>query len=82
MENKNEFKSVFTRSLYCTKKEIIEGYSQGLSYELGVKDGRIEAKRKIAKKMLKMNMSILEVSEITGLSKSKIAKLKDYRLNY
>lgn len=41
----------------------------------GIKDGKKEEKIEIAKKLLKKNMDIDEIREITGLSLEKIKKL-------
>lgn len=50
-----------------------EGMNQGLNK--GIKEGIKEGILSTAKKMLKRNMEINEIQEITGLSKEEIEKL-------
>ncbi len=50
-----------------------EGKKEGRAE--GRTEGKVEEKRKIAKIMLKKNMSIELISEITGLTKEEIEKL-------
>ena len=45
--------------------------------KLGRKQGRVETIKEIAKKLLKQNMNIESISEITGLSVEEIEKLKN-----
>ena len=53
------------------------GYDKGL--KVGLNQGRIEKKKEIiqiAKNLLKLNMSIEQIKEVTGLTEEKIKKLK------
>ena len=58
-----------------------EGYNEGK--EIGLEEGRregkiegkVEGKLEVAKKMLKKNIDINEIMEITGLSKDEINKI-------
>lgn len=43
----------------------------------GKKQGRENAKREIAKKMLEMQMNVQDISTITGLSEEKIKKMQE-----
>ena len=44
--------------------------------EIGLEIGALEEKRHIAKKLLKKNMNIQDISDVTGLSLEKIETLK------
>jgi predicted transposase/invertase (TIGR01784 family) len=52
---------------------VEEGIKKGK--EIGLQEGKLEAKIETAKKMKKKGYSIKDICEITGLSK---AKLKEY----
>ena len=43
----------------------------------GWRDGKLEGKREIAKAMLKKNMELEDISEITGLAIEEIEKLQE-----
>ncbi len=43
----------------------------------GKKQGRENAKREIAKKMLEMQMNVQDISTTTGLSEEKIKKMQE-----
>ena len=60
------------REKYILDQKAIEdaGYDKGLS------QGKIEEKKKIAKNLLKLNMSIEQIEEVTGLTREEIKKLK------
>jgi predicted transposase/invertase (TIGR01784 family) len=45
----------------------------------GEKKGRVEEKIQIAKNLLSKHMGVLEISEITGLPESEIAKLNEQK---
>ncbi len=51
-----------------------DGMTQGISH--GLAQGRLEEKKKIAKNLLKLNISIEQIEEVTGLTKEEIKKLK------
>ena len=55
-------------------KGLKDGMSQGKS--LGVREGLVQGRKKIAKKLLNLNMSIEQIKEITGLTEEEIQKLK------
>ena len=73
--SEEEDKKKIQNSLLSEAKE--EGISQG--YTSGINDGISKGKNKksieIAKNMLKKNMSIEDISDITGLSIEEINKL-------
>ena len=52
-----------------------EGISQGI--EQGIEKGKASRNIQIAKNMLKKNMNINDISEITGLSNDEIKLLKE-----
>ena len=67
------------REKYILDQKAIEdaGYDKGLNH--GLELGRLEEKKKIlkiAQNLLKQNMSIEQIKEITGLTKEEIEKLK------
>ena len=58
-------------------KGLKDGMSQGMTR--GLSQGREEEKKKIlviAKNLLKLNMSIEQIKEVTGLTEEEIRKLK------
>ena len=55
-------------------KGLRDGISQGINQ--GLDQGRTEQKKKIAKNLLKLNMSIEQIKEVTGLTEEEIKKLK------
>ena len=55
-------------------KGLRDGISQGISQ--GLDQGRTEQKKKIAKNLLKLKMSIEQIKEVTGLTEEEIKKLK------
>ena len=65
-----------SREDYIKKKATEEGHAEGLAkgHAEGLAKGRAEGRAEIAKNMLKKDMNI---SELTGLSKEDIIKLKD-----
>ena len=58
-----------------------KGYKQGLERgreqgeKIGIKQGEINEKKEIAKKLKQKNLTLKEISEITGLSIEEIEKL-------
>ncbi len=68
------------REKYILDQKAIEdaGYDKGLKDGIsrGLEQGKIEEKKKIAKNLLKQNMLIVQIEEITGLTKEEIEKLK------
>ena len=68
---------------WCTREEdnAFMDYQTGLENgkEEGIKEGIEEGTISIAKKMLKKNISINDISEITGLSINEIEKRKQER---
>ena len=71
--SEEEDKKKIQNSLLSEAKE--EGISQG--YTTGINDGISQEKVSIAKNMLKKNMSIEDISEITGLSIEEIKKISN-----
>lgn len=66
-----EARAGFLMDQECYKKQCIErGQKEGMQ------KGRKEEKIEIAKKLLKMNISIEKVAEATGLSKEEIQELE------
>lgn len=69
--------------LYQSRKMAIMDYNTGIreakedGIEEGKKEGKKEEKVEIARKLRKINMSIKEIKEITGLSKEEIENLED-----
>ena len=55
-------------------KGLRDGISQGISQ--GLDQGRTEQKKKIAKNLLKLKMSIEQIKEVTGLTEEEIKNLK------
>ncbi len=64
---------------YIRESEIEESYNDGIAEGkiLGLSEGKRENSIEIAKKMLNKDRPIEEISEITGLTKEEILKLKD-----
>ena len=64
------------REQYLLNQKRIEeeGYNDGLKD--GKLQGQKEENKKIAKNLLKLNMSIEQIEEATGLTKEEIQKLK------
>lgn len=64
------------REKYLLNQKRIEkeGYNNGLKD--GRSQGQKEEKEKIAKNLLKLNMPIEQIKEVTGLMKEEIEKLK------
>ena len=64
------------REQYLLNQKRIEeeGYNDGLKD--GKLQGQKEENKKIAKNLLKLNMSIEQIEEATGLTKEEIEKLK------
>ena len=64
------------REKYILDQKAIEdaGYDKGLKD--GMIQGKKEEKKKIAKNLLKLNMSIEQIKEVTGLTEEEIKKLK------
>ena len=64
------------REKYLLNQKRIEkeGYNNGLKD--GRAQGQKEEKEKIAKNLLKLNMPIEQIKEVTGLMKEEIEKLK------
>ena len=60
------------REKYILDQKAIED----AGYDKGLKDGQKEEKKKIAKNLLKLNMSIEQIKEVTGLTEEEIEKLK------
>ena len=60
------------REKYILDQKAIED----AGYDKGLKDGQKEEKKKIAKNLLKLNMSIEQIKEVTGLTEEEIKKLK------
>ena len=60
------------REKYILDQKAIED----AGYDKGLIDGIDQEKKKIAKNFLKMNMSIEQIEEATGLTKEEIEKLK------
>ena len=71
--SEEEDKKKIQNSLLSEAKE--EGISQG--YTTGINDGISQEKVSIAKNMLKKNMPIEDISEITGLSIEEIKKISN-----
>ena len=70
-ELRDKWESDWNSYMDWTRNEgKIEGRAEGRT------EGKVEEKRKIAKIMLKKNMSIQLISEITGLTKEKIKNLQ------
>lgn len=68
------------REKYILDQKAIEdaGYDKGLREGMtqGIAQGKKEEKKKIAKNLLKINMLIEQIEEVTGLTKEEIEKLK------
>ena len=64
------------REKYLSNQKRIEkeGYNNGLKD--GRSQGQKEEKEKIAQNLLKLNMPIEQIKEVTGLTKEEIEKLK------
>ena len=68
---------------YARKKGAKEGLKQGheeglkQGHEEGLKQGRKKEKIETAKKLLKLKMMTSQISEITGLNKQEIEKIKN-----
>lgn len=52
-----------------------EGEIKGI--EKGIEKGEIEGRKKVAKRMLQLNMDEEQIIAATGLSKNEIKRLKD-----
>ena len=74
--SEEEDKKKIQNSLLSEAKE--EGISQGIEqgYTSGINDGISKEKVSIAKNMLNKNMSMEDISDITGLSIEEINKLR------
>ena len=77
IENEDE---IIMNSMYDRgfEKGINQGISQGIEQGInqGINQGVSQEKIEIARKMLNMNMSIEDISKVTGLSKNEINKLE------
>ena len=56
-------------------EEIDRKIQLGTAYQEGMENGKKEKTQKIAKEMKKLNMSIEQIAQITGLSKEEVEKL-------
>ncbi|WP_100486845.1 hypothetical protein [Sporolactobacillus pectinivorans] len=56
------------------KQGIEKGIEQGIKQ--GVDQGKVEASKEFARKLLNKQMSIAEISELTGLAEDEIVKLE------
>ena len=54
-----------------------EQFYRSIAIKEGRKEGAIESKKQIAKKLISKGMSVEEISDITGLTKEEIKNLKD-----
>ena len=71
-----EYSNSSDNLLYYDKKEL-DDYIRESEIEESYNDGITEGKKEIARKMLIKERPIEEISEITGLTKEEILKLKD-----
>ena len=64
---------------YIRESELNDSYNDGITKGkiLGLSEGKRENSIEIARKMLIKDRPIEEISEITGLTKEEILKLKD-----
>ena len=56
-------------------EEIDRKIQLGTAYQEGMENGKKEKTQKTAKEMKKLNMSIEQIAQITGLSKEEVEKL-------
>ena len=56
----------------------IEANTLKKRYNIGKEEGRIEGKIEIAKKMFSKGIDIKDISDLTGLPKAEIEKIKTY----
>ena len=61
-----------------TEEGLKQGKEEGLKQgkEEGLKQGKMEEKRNMAKKMLESNISVEQITKITGLTRKEIQELK------
>ena len=54
---------------------MLAGYEEGL--EVGIEQGSSNKQREIAKNLLKFNLTIEQIGQVTGLAKEEIEALKE-----
>ncbi len=62
---------------YIRDEQASIEYAQDEGYKHGKEDGKAEGKTEIAKNLLKKQMPIQDIAEVTGLSQEEIAKIKE-----
>ncbi len=67
----------FIDGLYYDYEEFHKKVLSEVAYAEGIKEGKIENSKEIAKNLLKMNMGIRDIIKATGLSEEEISKIKE-----